>query len=182
MRNAGASTRFPLISCNDNGSLHTLLKWLLILSTYHIEAIVSKRTLLLDENPIAVPQSTAEPVAIPLAQASTTSHFPTMLAIQPSSKSQKCTLNLLPARLNHNGPINDAEQYWKPTKNDEGTFLLSSPYHPRLYLPTLRKIPRLLPRPPPSRDYPHTTIKLHRCRTQHHRERPPSATITNERR
>jgi ribonuclease H2 subunit C len=37
-----------------------------------------------------------------------------MLAIQTPSKSQRCTPNLLPARLNYNGPISSAEQYWKP--------------------------------------------------------------------
>ncbi|KAG9194487.1 hypothetical protein G6011_04522 [Alternaria panax] len=42
-----------------------------------------------------------------------------MLSIQPS-KPQKCTPNLLPARINHNGPINDAERYWKPDTDDKG--------------------------------------------------------------
>ncbi|KAI4621211.1 uncharacterized protein J4E87_006839 [Alternaria ethzedia] len=42
-----------------------------------------------------------------------------MLSIQ-SSKPQKCTSNLLPARINHNGPINDAERYWKPETDDKG--------------------------------------------------------------
>ncbi|KAI4671645.1 uncharacterized protein J4E78_000141 [Alternaria triticimaculans] len=42
-----------------------------------------------------------------------------MLSIQ-SSKPQKCTPNLLPARINHNGPINDAERYWKPETDDKG--------------------------------------------------------------
>ncbi|KAI4942128.1 hypothetical protein J4E91_010327 [Alternaria rosae] len=42
-----------------------------------------------------------------------------MLSIQPS-KPQKCTPNLLPARINHNGPINDAERYWKPETDDKG--------------------------------------------------------------
>ncbi|KAF2268839.1 ribonuclease H1 small subunit [Lojkania enalia] len=44
-----------------------------------------------------------------------------MLAIQPtSSGSQKCTPNLLPARLNHNGPINATERYWKPESSEDG--------------------------------------------------------------
>ncbi|KAI4943037.1 hypothetical protein J4E86_009984 [Alternaria arbusti] len=42
-----------------------------------------------------------------------------MLSIQ-SSKPQKCTPNLLPARINHNGPINDAERHWKPETDDKG--------------------------------------------------------------
>ncbi|KAF2121087.1 ribonuclease H2, subunit C [Lophiotrema nucula] len=42
-----------------------------------------------------------------------------MLAIQSSTKSsQKCTPNLLPARLNHNGPVNDTERYWKPERTE----------------------------------------------------------------
>lgn len=46
-----------------------------------------------------------------------------MLAIQPSSKSklcQKCTPNLLPFRLNHDGPINETERFWKPEKSEDG--------------------------------------------------------------
>ncbi|EUC38241.1 hypothetical protein COCCADRAFT_83550 [Bipolaris zeicola 26-R-13] len=43
-----------------------------------------------------------------------------MLAIQPS-KPQKCTPNLLPARINHNGPIPSTSQYWKPSTDDKGT-------------------------------------------------------------
>jgi ribonuclease H2 subunit C len=42
-----------------------------------------------------------------------------MLSIQPS-KPQKCTPNLLPARINHNGPIHDAQRYWKPETDDKG--------------------------------------------------------------
>jgi ribonuclease H2 subunit C len=43
-----------------------------------------------------------------------------MLSIQ-SAKSQKCTPNLLPARINHNGPINDVQRYWTPSTDDKGT-------------------------------------------------------------
>ncbi|EMD70023.1 hypothetical protein GGP41_000178 [Bipolaris sorokiniana] len=43
-----------------------------------------------------------------------------MLAIQ-SSKPQKCIPNLLPARINHNGPIPSTSQYWKPSADDKGT-------------------------------------------------------------
>ncbi|CAN9191407.1 unnamed protein product [Alternaria alternata] len=42
-----------------------------------------------------------------------------MLSIRPSNP-QRCTPNLLPARINHNGPINDAERYWKPETDDKG--------------------------------------------------------------
>ena len=44
-----------------------------------------------------------------------------MLSIQPSKTQQKCTPNLLPARINHNGPINNTSQYWKPDTDSEGT-------------------------------------------------------------
>ncbi|EDU42170.1 RNase-H2-suC domain containing protein [Pyrenophora tritici-repentis] len=43
-----------------------------------------------------------------------------MLSIQPS-KPQKATPNLLPVRINHNGPINSTQQYWKPTTDEKGT-------------------------------------------------------------
>ncbi|CAI9634338.1 unnamed protein product [Alternaria burnsii] len=42
-----------------------------------------------------------------------------MLSIRPSNP-QRCTPNLLPARINHNGSINDAERYWKPETDDKG--------------------------------------------------------------
>ncbi|CAN9113387.1 ribonuclease H1 small subunit [Alternaria alternata] len=42
-----------------------------------------------------------------------------MLSIRPSNP-QRCIPNLLPARINHNGPINDAERYWKPETDDKG--------------------------------------------------------------
>ncbi|KAL1798536.1 hypothetical protein ACET3X_002573 [Alternaria dauci] len=42
-----------------------------------------------------------------------------MLSIQPSNP-QKCTPNLLPARVHHNGPINDAERYWRPETDEKG--------------------------------------------------------------
>lgn len=43
-----------------------------------------------------------------------------MLSIQPS-KPQKCTPNVLPARINHNGPIPSTTQYWKPSTDSKGT-------------------------------------------------------------
>ncbi|KAH7130389.1 ribonuclease H2, subunit C [Dendryphion nanum] len=43
-----------------------------------------------------------------------------MLSIQPSKTQQKCTPNLLPARINHNGPVNNASQYWKPETDPQG--------------------------------------------------------------
>ncbi|KAF2631262.1 ribonuclease H1 small subunit [Macroventuria anomochaeta] len=43
-----------------------------------------------------------------------------MLSIQ-NAKSKKCTPNLLPARINHNGPINSTPRYWAPTTDEKGT-------------------------------------------------------------
>ncbi|KAJ4301591.1 hypothetical protein N0V90_003684 [Kalmusia sp. IMI 367209] len=42
-----------------------------------------------------------------------------MLAIQ-STNAKKCTPNLLPARLNHNGPVNDTDRHWKPETDETG--------------------------------------------------------------
>ncbi|KAF1944407.1 ribonuclease H1 small subunit [Clathrospora elynae] len=42
-----------------------------------------------------------------------------MLSIHPSNP-QRCTPNLLPARINHNGPINDTDRYWKPSTDSKG--------------------------------------------------------------
>ncbi|KAF2703567.1 ribonuclease H1 small subunit, partial [Pleomassaria siparia CBS 279.74] len=39
-----------------------------------------------------------------------------MLSLQPSSTLKKCTPNLLPARLNHNGPIHDTQRYFTPSQ------------------------------------------------------------------
>ncbi|KAF2789555.1 hypothetical protein K505DRAFT_284152 [Melanomma pulvis-pyrius CBS 109.77] len=44
-----------------------------------------------------------------------------MLSLRPSSTSKKCTPNLIPARLNHNGPINDTQRYWAPETSEDGT-------------------------------------------------------------
>jgi ribonuclease H2 subunit C len=52
-----------------------------------------------------------------------------MLSIQPS-KPQKCTPSLLPARINHNGPINDAERYWKPETDEKGILSPSNKIDP----------------------------------------------------
>ena len=58
-----------------------------------------------------------------------------MLAIQPS-KSQKCIPNLLPARLNHDGPVNDAGRYWQPEVDEKGASHSSAlPYHLHLTAP-----------------------------------------------
>ncbi|KZM23942.1 uncharacterized protein EKO05_0009368 [Ascochyta rabiei] len=43
-----------------------------------------------------------------------------MLAIQKSD-SKHCTPHLLPARINHNGPINSTPQYWAPSVDEKGT-------------------------------------------------------------
>ncbi|KAF3038018.1 hypothetical protein E8E11_003550 [Didymella keratinophila] len=42
-----------------------------------------------------------------------------MLSIQ-SNESKKCTPNLLPARINHNGLINNTQRYWSPTTDEKG--------------------------------------------------------------
>ncbi|KAJ9644750.1 hypothetical protein H2201_006098 [Coniosporium apollinis] len=44
-----------------------------------------------------------------------------MLAIQPA-KAHKgvCTPNVLPCRINHNGPVNASERYWQPKTDDDG--------------------------------------------------------------
>ncbi|KAH0547695.1 hypothetical protein FGG08_000184 [Glutinoglossum americanum] len=46
-----------------------------------------------------------------------------MLAIRPAkhSSEQKCTPNILPCRVNHNGPVNASERYWEPTFEDDRT-------------------------------------------------------------
>ncbi|KAG9200858.1 hypothetical protein G6514_006566 [Epicoccum nigrum] len=54
-----------------------------------------------------------------------------MLAIQPtlsnpsssssSSSSKTCTPHLLPARINHNGPIHNTQRYWAPSVDEKGT-------------------------------------------------------------
>ncbi|KAI9859132.1 MAG: 3'-5' exonuclease [Trichoglossum hirsutum] len=44
-----------------------------------------------------------------------------MLAIQPGNHSsgQKCTPNILPCRIIHDGPANASERYWEPTVEDD---------------------------------------------------------------
>ncbi|KAF1830986.1 ribonuclease H1 small subunit, partial [Decorospora gaudefroyi] len=42
-----------------------------------------------------------------------------MLSVRPTSP-EKCTPNLLPARINHNGPINSTHRYWKPETDSTG--------------------------------------------------------------
>ncbi|KAK7509062.1 ribonuclease H2, subunit C [Phyllosticta citriasiana] len=45
-----------------------------------------------------------------------------MLSIQQKSSSvQKTVPNLVPCRIDHNGPINATERYWKPETDKEGT-------------------------------------------------------------
>ncbi|OCK83612.1 ribonuclease H1 small subunit [Lepidopterella palustris CBS 459.81] len=44
-----------------------------------------------------------------------------MLSIQQSNgKSTKCTPNLIPCRLNHNGAVNASERFWKPETESNG--------------------------------------------------------------
>jgi ribonuclease H2 subunit C len=41
----------------------------------------------------------------------------TMLAIEKSKSHRgKCTPNILPCRINHNGPVDASKRYWNPTK------------------------------------------------------------------
>ncbi|TLD37747.1 ribonuclease H1 small subunit [Venturia nashicola] len=45
-----------------------------------------------------------------------------MLAIQKSkTKAQHCTPNLLPCKINHDGPVNASERYWKPETSADGS-------------------------------------------------------------
>ncbi|KAK8161253.1 ribonuclease H2, subunit C [Phyllosticta citrichinensis] len=45
-----------------------------------------------------------------------------MLSIQQkSSSAQKTTPNLVPCRIDHNGPVNATERYWKPQTENDGT-------------------------------------------------------------
>lgn len=42
-----------------------------------------------------------------------------MLAIQPAKDhSGARTPNVLPCRINHNGPVNASERYWQPQTSD----------------------------------------------------------------
>ena len=40
-----------------------------------------------------------------------------MLSIEKSKRYHgKCTPNVLPCRINHNGPVDASKRYWNPTK------------------------------------------------------------------
>ncbi|PMD62896.1 ribonuclease H1 small subunit [Hyaloscypha bicolor E] len=44
-----------------------------------------------------------------------------MLTIEKSkSHKGKCTPNVLPCRINHNGPVDASRRYWNPTKTPDG--------------------------------------------------------------
>ncbi|KAI9724056.1 MAG: hypothetical protein M1812_000774 [Candelaria pacifica] len=44
-----------------------------------------------------------------------------MLALKAQEKElDKCIPNVLPCRIDHNGPVNASERYWAPTKEDDG--------------------------------------------------------------
>ncbi|PMD19106.1 ribonuclease H1 small subunit [Hyaloscypha hepaticicola] len=44
-----------------------------------------------------------------------------MLAIEKSKRHKgKCTTNVLPCRINHNGPVDASKRYWNPTKAPDG--------------------------------------------------------------
>lgn len=62
---------------------------------------------------------------IQLSKTLYTSCLDNMLSIRSSSKERKCTPNLLPARLNHDGLINDTQRYWTPEKDNEGRHIPS---------------------------------------------------------
>jgi hypothetical protein len=89
-----------------------------------------------------------------------------MLAIQSSSQEQKCIPNLLPARLHHDGPINDAQRYWTPEKDAEGKRLfleIKSLSLNCMYLIRYmyREITGLLPRSPPPWHFVSSAGELH---------------------
>lgn len=45
-----------------------------------------------------------------------------MLSVQRSAThAGKCTPNLLPCRIEHSGPVNAADRYWRAEKEDDGT-------------------------------------------------------------
>ncbi|KAK1700178.1 ribonuclease H2 non-catalytic subunit-domain-containing protein [Colletotrichum godetiae] len=44
-----------------------------------------------------------------------------ILSIQSNDSAKtKATVNLLPCRIHHNGPVGDANTYWNPTKSEDG--------------------------------------------------------------
>ncbi|KAL2875577.1 hypothetical protein SGCOL_009194 [Colletotrichum sp. CLE4] len=44
-----------------------------------------------------------------------------ILSIQSNDSAKtKATVNLLPCRIHHNGPVGDANTYWDPTKSEDG--------------------------------------------------------------
>ncbi|CZR63243.1 uncharacterized protein PAC_13140 [Phialocephala subalpina] len=44
-----------------------------------------------------------------------------MLAIEKKAKDEgKCTPNILPCRINHNGPVDASKRYWNPTQTSDG--------------------------------------------------------------
>ncbi|KAN0096169.1 ribonuclease H1 small subunit [Hyaloscypha variabilis] len=44
-----------------------------------------------------------------------------MLAIEKSKVHKgKCTPNILPCRINHNGPVDASKRYWNPSKTTDG--------------------------------------------------------------
>ncbi|KAL3426034.1 ribonuclease H1/H2 small subunit [Phlyctema vagabunda] len=44
-----------------------------------------------------------------------------MLAVQKSKKHQgKCVPNVLPCKINHDGPVDATKRYWAPTKTEDG--------------------------------------------------------------
>lgn len=62
-----------------------------------------------------------------------------MLAIQQGRNHQhqgKCTPNVLPCRINHNGPVDASQRYWAPTKTEGRQPSISPQGHSLILLPT----------------------------------------------
>ncbi|KAH8808699.1 ribonuclease H2, subunit C [Xylogone sp. PMI_703] len=43
-----------------------------------------------------------------------------MIAIKEGKSNGKCTPNVLPCRINHNGPVDVSKKYWTPSKMPDG--------------------------------------------------------------
>ncbi|THV84621.1 hypothetical protein D6D29_03011 [Aureobasidium pullulans] len=43
-----------------------------------------------------------------------------MLAIKKSEKSTSCVANVLPCRIQHNGPVNATTRHWTPESSSDG--------------------------------------------------------------
>ncbi|KAE8450391.1 hypothetical protein EG329_006465 [Mollisiaceae sp. DMI_Dod_QoI] len=82
-----------------------------------------------------------------------------MLAIERKTKDHegKCTPNVLPCRINHNGPVDASKRYWNPTQTSDGKtaayFRGKKLYGKKLKVPegyrgvVLSSTDRILPKP-----------------------------------